>query len=414
MSGTLRRSFGGRSDGSGLRIKAAIENHGTQVSAEILTSRSEAGGFSVFALIAALFVCVVSVSAQETAKKTIDCPRCGYTNDWSSKYCLSCGASLAEAKADVLRRTGKATSPGTAEQLPVQKQTATVVVGKSAQEMTETPAPSIYEGPVDPRRLFVIPMADVLGSMEINLGGGTAFGVRKTEKRPFLGHLRLGLGDVAEVELSTVGIINRLSEGDATIPTAAFKLKFLPEGRIRPAVAGALQSSLWHSENRGRIKFEKRLSTLYIVASKTMGRLSLHAGVSVNDLRIRTKDIHADTLISPPPAEAEDKDYYNRNPVGPFAGIMAEVNPKTFLMLEVEQVAEYEFDEEETELSEDDISTEWMVIAGVRFFFADWLAVDSGVMYRSDYHGIGDAQIQAGMNINLPMQRIVRSWRAKR
>lgn len=363
-----------------------------------------------------LLLCHVSLSAQESAKETIDCHNCGHTNDWSSDFCMSCGASLKEAKAEVVRGVGEAEVATTPEEVPTPKKTEKPVIVEPQKEPTKTAPQKIYDGPVDPRRLFVIPVADVLGSMEINIGGGSAFGVRKTEKRPFLGHFRIGLGDVAEIELSTIGVINRLSEGSGSIPTAAFKLKFLSEGRIRPAVAGALRSSLWHSEERGRYKFQKRLSTLYFVASKTSGKVSLHAGVSINDLRIRTKDIRADTLISPTPEKAEDtgEDYYNRNPIGPFAGIRAEVNPKTFLMLEVEPIAEYEFDEDDPVLSENDISTEWMVIAGVRFFFADWLAVDSGVMYRSDYKGIGDAQIQAGLNINLPMQRIVRSWRTKK
>ena len=370
-------------------------------------------GAAVF--MAALVACAVSLSAQESTPQTIDCPKCGHTNDWSSNFCLRCGFPMKDAKAEVLRMTSEGAAGATPEEPPARPAAAAAKAdGAPAAGTTKgKPATPIYDGPVDPRRLFVIPVAEVLGSLEINLGGGSAFGVRKTEKRPFLGHLRIGLGDVAEVELSTVGVINRLSEGSASIPTAAFKLKFLSEGRTRPSIAGALLSSLWHSEERGRFKFEKRLSTLYLVASKTMGKVSLHAGASVNDLRIRTKDIHADTLISPTPQEAEDKDYYNRNPIGPFVGFRAEVNPKTFVMVEVEQIAEYEFDEDEPMLSEDDISTEWMVIAGVRFFFADWLAVDSGVMYRSDYNGIGDAQIQAGLNVNLPMQRILQSRRTK-
>jgi len=361
-----------------------------------------------------LLGCVVSLSAQESARETVDCPKCGYTNAWSNNFCMRCGSPLEEAKAGITQTAREVTSRATPEKPPSPNKGHAAGVAEPAGEISKKPAPEIYRGPVDPRRLFVIPVAEVLGSLEINFGGGSAFGVRKTEKRPFLGHVRIGLGDVAEVELSTVGVINRLSEGSASIPTAAFKLKCLSEGRIRPAVSGALLSSLWHSEERGRYKFQKRLSTLYLVASKTVGKVSVHAGMSVNDLRIRTKDNYADTLISPPPDEADDKDYYNRNPVGPFAGIRAEVNPKTFIMVEAEQVAAYEFDEEEPILSENDISTEWMVIAGVRFFFADWLAVDSGVMYRSDYHGIGDAQIQAGLNINLPMQRIVHSWRSKK
>lgn len=281
----------------------------------------------------------------------------------------------------------------------------------------ETPkkeAVKIYEGPVDPRRLFIIPVADVLGSMELNIGGGTTFGVRKDEKRPFLGHLRLGLGGVAEVEVSTLGIINQLADGATFIPTAAFKLKFLPEGKWYPSIAGALRSSLWHTEERGEVKYQKRVSTLYFVASKTFGNFSLHVGGSINDLRIRTRTI-ADGYISPTEQEAviSDKDYINKNLFGPFLGVRLELNPKTFLMMEVEQVAKYDFDETNPILTKKDISTEWMLITGVRFFFFDWLALDAGVMYRSDYYGIGDAHIEAGLNINLPLPRIFRAMRER-
>lgn len=276
----------------------------------------------------------------------------------------------------------------------------------------EKKAIKIYEGPVDPRRLFIIPVADVLGSMELNLGGGTSFGVRKTEKSAFLGHVRLGLGNVAEVEVSTLGIINQLAEGTAYIPTASFKLKFIPEGKWYPSIAGALRSSLWHTEERGIIKFQKRVSTLYFVASKTFGSASFHGGVSINDLRIRTRT-STDGYISPTLQQAEesDKDYFNRNLFGPFFGLKVEVNPRTFLMMELEQVAKYKFKEDNPLLSSDDISTEWMLISGIRFFFFDWLALDAGVMYRSDFHGIGDAQIEAGLNINLPLPRIIRAMR---
>ena len=276
----------------------------------------------------------------------------------------------------------------------------------------------VDRGLINPRRLFIIPEADVLRSMEVNFGGGSAFGVKKGEKQPILGHIRLGLGDVVEVEVSTLGIINQLSEGTASITTGAFKLKFLPEGKWYPALAGALRSSLWHTEERntetyGTVKFQRRLSTLYFVASKTFAKASVHAGVSINDLRIRTRTI-SDGFIAPTRQWAEDhkdKDYYNKNLAGPFVGIRVEVNPKTFLMMEYEQVAKYNFNEKDPDLIHEsaNISTEWLVIAGVRFFFLDWLALDTGVMYRGDYNGIGDALISAGLNINLSLPRIAKS-----
>lgn len=271
-------------------------------------------------------------------------------------------------------------------------------------------AEKIDEGPVDPRRLFIIPVADVLRSMEVNIGGGSAFGVRKGEKRPFLGHIRVGLGDVVEIEVSTLGIINRLSDGSASITTGAFKLKLLPESKWIPSVGTALRSSLWHTEERGEVKFQKRLSTLYFVGSKTFGKASIHGGVSISDLRIRTKTINNEP-ISPTSQWVKDKDrdYYNKNLIGPFLGLRLELNPKTFLMLEVEQIAKYDFDAENPIVSPNNISTEWMGIAGVRFFFLNWLALDTGIMYRSDYYGIGDAHIEAGLNINLSLPKVVKS-----
>jgi hypothetical protein len=49
-----------------------------------------------------------------------------------------------------------------------------------------------------------------------------------------------------------------------------------------------------------------------------------------------------------------------------------------------------------------------MLVSGVRFFFLNWLSLDTGVMYRSDYYGIGDALIDAGININTSLTEVVK------
>lgn len=339
-----------------------------------------------------LLAFVLNLPAQEATKKAILSSKSEQISIWSNAFLINCSTFLMEAKA--------------------WKNAENAVKAISQEEKKEQKIEPVSKGPIDPRRLFVVPTAEVLHSLEVNFGGGSSFGVKKTEERPFLGHMRLGLGGVAEVEVSTLGIINQLSGGSATIPSAAFKLRFLPEGKLRPGFAGALVSSLWNSEeryvetDRQDVKFQRRLSTLYFVASKTFSQVSVHAGISINDLRIKTTRLD-DSNISPPPGG--DKDYYNRNLVGPFIGVRVELNPKTKLMMELEQIAEYKFDETSSTLAREDISTRWMGIAGVRFFFFDWLALDTGVMYRSDYHGIGDAQISAGLNICVSLPRIFES-----
>jgi len=283
---------------------------------------------------------------------------------------------------------------------------------------------------IDPRRLFVIPSAYVLRSFEFNASFGTNFGVITEEKRPFLGRTRIGLGDLAEVEISNEGIINRLSKGSPAIPTVAFKLQLLPEGRVFPAVAGALRSSLWIGEERAvdatlrakfqlpstNLKFEKRLATLYFIASKTIGPTSFHAGLSISDLRVRTKDAGTGEPISPTAeyVKANDKDYFNKNVFTPFVGLQALVNERTMLMMELSRIAEYSFDEDVPILDENKVTTRLMGIAGVRFFFFNWMALDTGVRYRSDFHGIGDAQIEAGLNFGLSLRDIAKTSGVKK
>jgi len=360
-----------------------------------------------------LLIFVLSLSAQETTKKTIRCPDCGCINEWSNDFCDNCRALLAGGKQEAQGKTkepeARATLNGSLNSLLNSGKDVKARMVRSTQEEA---GEEVAKELIDPKRLFVIPVADVLRSLEVNLGGGTSFGVKKEESRPFLGHIRLGLGGVAEVELSTLGIINELSEGSTVIPTAAFKLRFISEGKWRPAVASALRSSLWHTEERDvplmfPVKYQKRLSTLYLVASKTFNEVSVHAGVSISDLRIRTTTIMDDPLSpSQPEIDNTGKEYFNKNLFGPFIGLKVQLNPKTFLMMEMEQIAAYKFDESTYNLSKDDIDVEWMGIIGVRFFFVNWLSLDAGVMYRSDYHGIGDAHIQAGLNFCFSLSSI--------
>ncbi|UCE21115.1 MAG: hypothetical protein JSV46_02440 [Candidatus Aminicenantes bacterium] len=353
-----------------------------------------------------LLAFVLSSSAQGTTKKTISCPDCGCINEWSNDFCDNCWALLAGRKQKSQAKTGEPKTKAMADDtlkslMNLEKDVKTRKVRATQEESGEEAEKEL----IDPKRLFVIPIADVLRSLEINLGGGTSFGVKKEETRPFLGHIRLGLGGVAEVEVSTLGIINELSDGSTVIPTAAFKIRFISEGKWRPAVAAALRSSLWHVEERDvplmfAVKYQKRLSTLYLVASKTFNEVSVHAGVCISDLRIRTTTTLDDPLSpSQPEIDSTGKEYFNKNLFGPFVGLKVKLNPKTFLMMELEQIAAYKFDESTFVVSEDNIDVEWMGIVGVRFFFVNWLSLDAGVMFRSDYHGIGDAHIQTGLNV---------------
>lgn len=329
------------------------------------------------------------LNAQDQSSQVIKCPECAHLNDRANAFCLNCGTSLESVKPEQ----------------PAPNHDTKKVKSK------------LYDGPIDPHRLFKIPTADVLKSMEVSLGGGGVIGEMKEEKRPFLGRISLGMGGIAEIEASTVNVINGLRGGSSSIPTVAFKLKLLPEGSRFPyvGVAGALRSSLWYSEVRNQVEFEKRVSTLYFVATRSIGDVKLHGGMSVSDLRIRTREAGTKILISPTPAEADasDKDYFNKNVLSPFVGLSVQANEKTMLMLEFEYVPEYDFDDDNPMVSTDQISSIWMLIAGLRFYIWDWLPLDTGILYRGDYHGIGDMHIHAGLNFNFHLPKVFKSMQTK-
>ena len=360
-------------------------------------------------LIALVFFAVAGLLAQESPQ-WIECPGCHYRTPWSYDYCINCGKSLKEIKASAAIKSDSVRK----EPLPAAKRTDPPQVAAVEKAVAEGEART---GLVDPRRLFLIPTADVLGSLEVSIGGGSIIGEMKEEKRPFLGHVSFGLGDVAEIEASTIGMINGLKNGSAAIPTAAFKLKFFSESARAPYIglAGALRSSLWHSEIRGNIEFQKRVATLYFVASKTLGATSIHGGLSISDLRIRTLSTMTAELISPTAAEAEEtgKNYINKNIFQPLLGLSVKVNPRTSMMVEFEYIPDYDFDEEEPVVTDALIKSNWMVIAGLRFFINDWLPLDTGILYRGDYHGIGDMHIQAGLNINFSLPKVFQKMKTK-
>jgi hypothetical protein len=167
----------------------------------------------------------VTALPQIAAPKIIQCATCKYDNDWANKFCIKCGADLTamkEAKLAELQREQEAMLAA-ARQRALEDSLARVrakeaqlaMENKAAQERleaarkikeAETPkkmekvamaspqevkpkklAVKIYEGPVDPRCLFLVPAADVLGPLEVSLGGGSVIGEMREEKRPFWG-----------------------------------------------------------------------------------------------------------------------------------------------------------------------------------------------------------------------------------
>ena len=368
----------------------------------------------------------------------ISCNACQFENDWANKFCVNCGVSLAASKqaklAALLREQEQARIEArrkfvadslaraqAAEQHRLAREKATAAqisrnaatrVDTSAEEVREDarvpafPAPkdkrpwyqTMLSAPAELPRLFNVPTPEVLGSLDLYFTGGGAFGIEK--ERNFLGHAGLGLGDIAEVEFATQAVINSLQQGSSSVPTSAFKMQMLREREKLPAIAASLRGTTsWHylEGNDPNISFETRLTKLYLVASKQFGQVTAHLGAGLTDVRVRNPRgwrFHN-------PAEKE----LQRNLIAPFGGVSIQANPKALVMIEIEGLPSYNFVEGGT-YDGGGIKNIWAGVIGVRFYFTNWLAADTGVRYRSDFDGIADANIQANINMLLPLGRL--------
>jgi len=340
---------------------------------------------SIFMSFLILIIFITGAMAQEV--ETFICSDCKYENDPGYKFCVSCGESLSDEYTQW-------------------------EIGKQGEDRY---GKRFISERVDPPRLFSVPTARVLGSMDIRLTGGGAFGVATDQS--FLGKVGIGLGNIAEVEFSTVGMVTNMTRGSTVFPTSAFKLMLIPENRWHiPTLAVAMRSSAnWQdvrsdkrvleanglgsfndeaSKQVSRIDYDTRFTTVYAVTTVRLWFLSLHAGASLTDVRV--KELSVDYYILDPHSEPEEK---QKNLIGGFAGFDIESNSRTKLMFEVRTVSNYEYN---TETRKIDVTEAYLAIGGVRFFFWRWLSTDVGVWYQSTFKGIADMQIKMSLNVFIP------------
>ncbi len=341
-------------------------------------------------LILFLVVLASALAAQEL--ETLICSDCGYENEMVNMFCVRCGESLSDEHAQW-------------------------EFGKQKQDLRTK---RFISERVDPPRLYSVPVARVLGSMDIRVMGGGAFGVATDQS--FLGKVGIGLGNIAEVEFSTVGMVTNITRGSTVFPTSSFKLMLIPENKWHiPALAVALRSSAnWQGvesdsrvlladnskfveidESSGAlmsisgIGYHTRFTTMYGVTTLKLWFLSLHAGVSLTDVRVKELMVSYyggwDSRSAP--------DELQKNLIGGFAGFDIESNPQTKLMFELRTVSNYEYDTGKKRI---DVSRAYLAIGGVRFFFSRWLSTDVGVWYQSTFKGIADMQIKMSLNIFIP------------
>ncbi|MFA4837931.1 MAG: zinc ribbon domain-containing protein [Candidatus Neomarinimicrobiota bacterium] len=335
-----------------------------------------------------LVVCMNFLIAANKPVTILTCSNCQTENQATNKHCLACGESLEDEAQELLTR----------------------------QNENYLKTDNFIAERIDPPRLFNIPTARVLSSKDLNLTGGGAFGVGT--KQSVLGTIGIGLGNIAEVEFSTIGLVNNIANGSPVVATSAFKLKLIPNNFLGisffPTFAVAIRSSAdwkqmnsdqgvvrandsWNSKGINNIGYGTRFTVLYGVSSIRLGPISLHGGLSLTDIRIK------DTMI-----EYWDKSIYEptekqKNLLGGFAGCEIASNPQTKIMLEIETVSNWEYNDQTDAV---EVRQSYLAVGGVRFFFTKWFSIDTGVWYQNNFRGIADSQIKLSLNLFVPGRSI--------
>lgn len=296
----------------------------------------------------------------------------------------------------------------------------TVLLMSSCLLFADPDRPGFFDQVSEPSRLFSVPTASIMKSMEVTLSGGGLVSVEGN--KAMIQKFNVGLGGIAEVEFATSGIRNSLTGTSERMPTSIFKVALIPE-RFQhhwfiPDVAVQLRSTSWNvlDGSHDNLKtatteayagrnlvaidnLQKRFSVLYLIVGKRFEFGGLHIGISQTDVRTRQGyryyyDSMLDSHLSERIPEMDTQF------VTPFGGIEIVANANTRLMAEIQAIPAFDYDPKQEKV---EVNQLWLGIAGIRFLLTNWLSLDTGVRYQNDYRGIADAEIDIGINCVLPV-----------
>jgi hypothetical protein len=316
-----------------------------------------------------LTICAAPAPVGAQEQQTITCPACKEPNQATNNFCTSCGKKM------------RVESDGPKEKTPF-----------------------FYRAPA---RLLSIPTAAVLEEMAIGLTLGNSFG--QEERRSFLGNVALGIGNVAELELNTGGLVGNIISATTRMSTWGLKVLILSEKENQPALAVGLRSSNdWDNssfdgatlqrtspdyfrEGLRYLDYELRMTTLSVIMSRSVSKQLIgHGSVGYADLRyrnLRTQVVDSEIRYEPTPQRSNQLHF--------TGGISYAVNPRTKVLAEIQTIPFFDFDVRNHQLF---LNRMYVGAAGVRYALNRAITLDSGVRYQSNFVGLADMQVRVALN----------------
>ena len=249
--------------------------------------------------------------------------------------------------------------------------------------------------PIEPSNLFTIPTGRVARSLDLEISGsGILFGENAASS---LGNAVLGLGDIAEMEIGTLGIVSSLEQPNrmTSVPAGGLKV-FLPMWKYWHGVAASFRRSGSFKERVHGETYKGRIGEFYAVASMANFltpaagtapdagwkgiKIKAHFGVNYVDARLTS-------------VLAEERQSFWR-PVGGLE--VWRKDSRARIMTELSWTANFK---PENGGQIEDIR---VMTGGVRFFFSKHVTFDVGVRHQSNYGGLSESTIQTKLHMSIP------------
>ncbi len=249
--------------------------------------------------------------------------------------------------------------------------------------------------PVEPTNLFSIPTGRVVSSMDLDVAV-TGVVLSESGSRPLTGAV-LGLGDIAQLEMGTIGIVSGFDNADKLTDVHSAGLKVVvPLSGYARGFAVSFRRSGTYRERTEEGDYKAKVGEFYTVATLAnypgeQYATDSHAGW--NGLKVKghvgMKYVDA-KLDGASPAGAS---FWR-----PVGGIeLWKSDARARIMGEVNWIPGFELNDGEG------IEVVRVVTGGVRYFFSKHATFDFGVRHQSNYDGLAESAIQAKLNLSIPM-----------
>ena len=257
-------------------------------------------------------------------------------------------------------------------------------------------------------RFFSAPNSKIMNSLDLSLLLGGSFGF--SESGGILGTAGLGLGGYGDVEIGSESLLGSMFDSKEYFTNIGMKVKVLGESEKFPALAvGIKANNDWNSSNNDEefirtaetglfdaglrtANYNSRMTSVYATIGKSFkAGLTLDAGISISDLRYKNVFIVYDFGNSLYVQEEQER----KTVINFFGGFEYVLNDRTILMFELQSFPYLKVNAGDGSISS---SRRIVAVAGLRFFVAKWLLVDSGIRYQNNYSGLAEAEIRLGLN----------------